>query len=81
MQIFINIDQSSKYILKIFDLEGRLVKTIAETYPGGFAIFEWRSKNERNAKVQVGIYLLYSETIDKNGKSTRQIEPLVLDTK
>jgi hypothetical protein len=57
--ISFSILQSSKVSLKLFDLEGRLIRTLAnENMSEGEHTITWNSRDENGNKVNAGIYLL-----------------------
>ena len=63
--INIEVLQGSNIILKIFDLTGNIVKTLADEYKtAGYYNFNWNSKNNMGQSVSDGIYFYKLKTED-----------------
>ena len=57
------LDQSQNVSLKIFDVTGRLIATLAnETMNAGDHQLQWNAKDENGNPLNAGIYLLKMET-------------------
>jgi hypothetical protein len=63
--ISFDLPQSQKVSLQIFDIEGRLIKVLADAQmQAGAHQFVWNAKNEKGITVQAGIYFLRMRTED-----------------
>lgn len=47
--------------IRIYDTEGRLVKTILDNMPALDGVVYWDGKSDDNLRLQVGIYIIYAE--------------------
>jgi outer membrane protein assembly factor BamB len=57
--IEINNDESSEYDIGVYDITGRMVKTLfTGKKPKGKLVFEWDGKNSSGAEVPAGLYLV-----------------------
>ncbi len=77
-------------VLKLFDLEGRVVKTLFDglssgdmkTVKGIDGEEGWDGRNELFERVPIGVYILYLETTDRQtGKTTTAKAPIVVGTR
>jgi DNA/RNA endonuclease YhcR with UshA esterase domain len=80
MTINYNTPATSQVRLRIFDLRGRLVRTLVDKPAGGPGIFEWDGRNDLREIVPMGTYILHLESV-KNGKSDTRTKPIVVGTK
>jgi len=83
VNIHYNFDDSG-YIanITIFDAKGRIVKYLVKnTLLGTEGSFTWNGINEENRKASVGIYLIYAEVFDLNGKTYNFKNSCVLASK
>jgi len=57
--LYLNLASPSGVEVKIFDLNGKLVRALSETknLPAGQHRFDWNGKNEKGNKVSAGIYI------------------------
>ena len=68
--------------ITIFDAKGRIVKYLVKnTLLGAEGSFIWNGINEENTKASIGIYLIYTEVFDLNGKTYNFKNCCVLATK
>jgi hypothetical protein len=68
--------------ITIFDAKGRIVKCLVKnTLLGTEGSFTWNGINEENRKASVGIYLIYAEVFDLNGKTYNFKNSCVLASK
>lgn len=70
-------------VLKLFDLEGRVVLTLFDGISAGkLETFTWDGRNELFERVPIGVYILYLQATDrKTGKSTTAKAPVVVATR
>ena len=70
-------------VLKLFDLEGRVVVTLFDgESTGGLQTFNWDGRNELFERVSIGVYILYLQATDrKSGKATTAKAPVVVATR
>ena len=55
--------------ITVFDSKGRVVKRLVKnTMVGTEGVFIWDGLNENNRRADIGIYLIYTEVFDLNGK-------------
>ena len=57
--LYLNLASPSGVEVKIFDLNGKLVRALSETenLPAGQHRFDWNGKNDKGNKVSAGIYV------------------------
>jgi len=68
--------------ITIFDAKGRIVKCLVKnTLLGTKGSFIWNGINEENRKASIGIYLIYTEVFDLNGKTYNFKNSCVLASK
>ncbi len=70
-------------VLKLFDLEGRVVVTLFDGLSsGGMETIHWDGRNELFEQVPIGVYILYLEATDaKTGETTTAKAPVVVATR
>jgi hypothetical protein len=57
--IWIEINQPGKYKLEVYDLQGRLLETLADkVFVSGSYSVDWGSKNSQSEMVKGGIYII-----------------------
>ncbi len=65
-EIHFNLADPGQVKVEIFDISGRLVKTLADDhYPAGPHTLNWDSRNEYSDKIASGTYLYRLKTADK----------------
>jgi flagellar hook assembly protein FlgD len=52
----------SELTLKVYDIKGRLVKTLMEDEPQVTGEIIWDGKDDKNKIVRIGIYIVFAET-------------------
>jgi hypothetical protein len=80
VRIEVNAPVSTRLTLRLFDLEGRHVKTLLENVPGGHQEVVWDGTNGRQEKVTIGMYLCHLGAIDPAGKATNLNRIVVVGT-
>jgi hypothetical protein len=80
VEIFVNAPAAGERRLRVYDLRGRLVKTLLSSLSGGPALIEWDGKTDLNDIVPIGTYILHFESV-KEGKSESVTKPIVVGTK
>jgi hypothetical protein len=69
-QIRFGLPQESNVALKIYNLLGQEVATLAnEVRPAGYFVVEWNGTNNSGIKVSSGVYFYRMETTAVNGKA------------
>ncbi|MEO0281973.1 MAG: hypothetical protein ABIN05_06475 [candidate division WOR-3 bacterium] len=71
---------TERFTLKIYDINGKHIKTIAENQPGS-NIYQWDGKDKNGARCNIGIFILNVSKIDPNGYVTSITKPIVISTK
>lgn len=71
---------SERFTLKIYDVNGKHIKTIAENQPGS-NIYLWDGKDKNGVKCNIGIYILNVTKIDGSGYISSITKPVVISTK
>jgi hypothetical protein len=59
---------SSRIKIRIFDVLGRQVRTLLYDYPGGNWTKYWDGKDDMQAKVNIGLYIIHLQSYDENGR-------------
>ncbi len=80
LQISYNSPALGEVRLRIFDLRGRLVRTLVTKPAGGPGVIDWDGRNELRDLVPMGTYILHLESV-KGGKSDVKTKPIVVGTK
>ena len=66
------VERSGHVVISVFDVEGRLVKTIADrTYEPGFHAVQWQGRDDAGRTVPSGTYLVQMNTGE--GGETRKV--------
>jgi hypothetical protein len=66
--------------LEVYDLEGRMVKSLLKNYPGGYAQISWDGTDDYMEQVDIGMYLLLLDYRDSDGDIHRETEVIVVGT-
>ena len=54
--------------MRIYDAQGRLVRTLAESEPAGSrGELIWNGHSDRNERVRIGIYIVQLDAFDAGG--------------
>ncbi len=61
MEISFELPPGENVIVKIYDLEGRVVKTLADNLPPYDGLITWAGDSEAGRPLPVGMYILYIE--------------------
>ncbi|MEO0228641.1 MAG: FlgD immunoglobulin-like domain containing protein [candidate division WOR-3 bacterium] len=77
LRIEVSGPDNAVYNLKIYNSNGRLVKTIANGKTSPF-VTEWRGTNEEGAQLSPGLYILLLEYITSDGKTGKLQKTVVL---
>ncbi len=80
LQISYNSPATGEVRLRIFDLRGRLVRTLVSKQAGGPGVIVWDGRNELRDLVPMGTYILHLESV-MGGKSDVKTKPIVVGTK
>jgi flagellar hook assembly protein FlgD len=68
--------------ITIFDAKGRLIKYLVKSrYISGEETYSWDGTKENKQKANIGIYLVYIELFDENGKVKHYRRTAVLGAK
>jgi len=83
LKIMFSAPPGNHMVLKLFDLEGRVVVTLFDgESSGGMEINNWDGRNELFERVPIGVYILYLEATDaKTGETTTAKAPVVVATR
>jgi DNA/RNA endonuclease YhcR with UshA esterase domain len=79
--IEVNAPATDHLTLRIYDLKGRLVKTLLNNVMGGHQIVPWEGNDQMNRRVNIGIYIVHLRCVAADGKTTDQTKLLVMGTK
>jgi hypothetical protein len=71
------IPLKSEVTLKIYDVKGRLIKTLLEKEPEVSGEIVWNGKNEKNRKVRAGIYVVFLEAEVEDRKLVKKTTVVV----
>ena len=66
LTIELSVPKSESYTLKLYDINGQIVKTFVEDENLISQSIGWNGKGDNNKKLPVGIYILYLTTSDGN---------------
>jgi hypothetical protein len=61
--IRIQVSEARAYLLKLYDCNGRLVRTIQDEAADLLQEYVWRGENDSGEKLPIGIYVLYFEAV------------------
>jgi hypothetical protein len=75
-----NVPTNSRVVLRLFDIEGRLVRTLLdEEQYAGLGQVVWNGRDEIREVVPVGVYICHLEATDRRkGKTTTDQAPIVV---
>jgi len=79
--IEVNAPAADHLTLRIYDLKGRLVRTLLNNTMGGHQIVPWEGTDQMNRRVNIGIYIVHLRCVAADGKTTDQTKLLVMGTK
>ena len=79
--IELNAPSADHLTLRLYDLKGRLVKTLLNNTMGGHQIVPWDGTDQMNRRVNIGIYIVHLRCVAADGKTTDQTKLLVMGTK
>ncbi len=77
-----NVPTNSDIVLRLYDIEGRMVRTLIdeEQYAGPGQVI-WNGRDEIREVVPIGVYICYLEATDRDkGKTTADQAPIVVGT-
>jgi hypothetical protein len=77
-----NVPSNSRVVLRLFDIEGRLVRTLVdeEQYAGPGQVV-WNGRDELREVVPMGVYICHLEATDRQGgETTTDQAPIVVGT-
>ncbi|HTY08011.1 MAG TPA: Ig-like domain-containing protein [Candidatus Edwardsbacteria bacterium] len=66
--------------LTVYDLKGRLVKTLLNNVPGGHQVCVWDGKDDAHRPANIGIYILHLRSVSAKGNVADQNKTIVLGT-
>ena len=70
-----SLPMESNLTLRIYDVKGRLIKTLADDEPGVSGEISWDGRDEQGETVRIGIYVVWAEAA---GNSRSQIKKTVV---
>ena len=79
--IEVNAPAADHLTLRLYDLKGRLVRTLRNNTMGGHYIDPWDGTDEMHRRVNIGIYIVHLRCVAADGKTTDQTKLLVMGTK
>ncbi len=79
LYIELNSPQDSRITVRVFDLKGRLIKTVLSNLTGGPNYTDWDGTDENEEGVPIGIYLLHIQSV-KDGETESIVKPVVVGT-
>lgn len=79
--IEVNAPATDHLTLRIYDLKGRLVRTLLNNAMGGHQIVPWEGTDQMNRRVNIGMYIVHLRCVAADGKTTDQTKILVMGTK
>jgi hypothetical protein len=69
--IAISISEADSYIIRLYDSQGRLVRTLEDGARNLKEHYVWRGETDQGGRVPIGIYILYVEAVGvESGKKT-----------
>jgi hypothetical protein len=78
--INVNGPLSDHLTLSIYDLRGRLVRTLLNNVPGGHQVCYWDGKDEAHRLANLGIYIMHLRSVSAKGNVADKNEIVVLGT-
>jgi DNA/RNA endonuclease YhcR with UshA esterase domain len=80
--VFVNSPSSGfRMTVEVYDMEGRLVRTLLDNGPGGYHDLKWDGTDELSRPKSAGIYLVSVRGAGSDGKSQTVTRPVVLAIK
>jgi predicted extracellular nuclease len=79
-KIIVNGPVADHVTLRVYDLKGRLVRTLLNNVPGGNNPCYWDGTDEQHRRANLGIYILHMRGITPNGQTTDKTKLIVLGT-
>lgn len=79
LYIEINSPLDSRITARVYDIEGRLIKTLLNNRTGGTNYTDWDGTDENSEEVNIGIYLVHIQSV-KDGKTESVVKPVVVGT-
>jgi hypothetical protein len=79
--IEINAPATDHLTLRIYDLKGRLIRTLLNNAMGGHQIVPWDGTDEMHRRANIGIQIVHLRSVAADGKTTDQTKLLVMGTK
>ncbi len=80
LSIFLNSPVTGRVSLRIYDMEGRLVKALLESAQGGPQLILWDGINDYGTSARIGVYIIHFSHISADGSETSINRPLVVGT-
>ncbi|MCX6287846.1 MAG: hypothetical protein NTY96_12090 [Bacteroidetes bacterium] len=78
----INVETGTLLSIRIFDIRGNLVKTIANSsIVSENSLFLWDGTGDSNLIVNMGYYIVYTESLSVTGKHSKVKKPIVIARK
>jgi len=71
---------TERFTVKIFDMNGKLVNTVAENQPGSLTLI-WNGTNYSGKRVNIGAYIVIAYMTDANGYRKSISKPIIVSTK
>ncbi len=68
--IRIQASEAKSYTLRLYDSQGRLVRTLEEDVPDLKEYYVWRGESDSGEHLPIGIYILYVETVGVESAKT-----------
>ena len=78
--IEINAPADHHLTLRIYDLKGRLVKSLLNNKPGGFQPVPWDGKDHMGRRAAIGIYIAHLRSVTAQGSISDKTKIIVLGT-
>lgn len=79
-RIEVGLLPEQRVTVKLFDINGRLVKTLLQNSPGSSTVV-WDGTDMYGRRINIGTYILSVEAVDANGVIKRKLKPVVVATK
>ncbi|MBN1756176.1 hypothetical protein JW877_08200 [bacterium] len=81
MPIIVDVPNRSEVIIRLFDITGRLVKTLLDDTFSGRHTENWDGKDDYARKLKPGIYICHLEVKElASGKTEKRIAPVTIGT-
>ncbi len=74
-----NSPPESRITIRIFDLEGRGIKTLTDNLTGGINYTDWDGTDENGGEVSIGIYILHVQSVT-DGETEEILKPVIVGT-